>query len=634
VAVAGVVSCGFRQPIDIDDLRDLFKWSSPDNPSHMWTPVYLFDLPDIAAPTEMEKPWLYADYPREIGQPVAYSLDSGTSPLTPLITPTYLFTGRYIVDKLFGTLTNNDLVSIVAPRWPIRTRASIVAVPQDPLSPADRAVMYISRHNSVDMGDANRAEALFVWDRESGIENGTYVAYVGTFLPGLTRKVEDAQIAIEADYAASGESAADSIPLPHAKFDGSNWMPTNQRTLRLFELDPERERDAGLPRFETQIAMEFITDRRYAEQMQPPPQPWGPGKTDQPGMLHPREWYPESYTVPKYTAGSDGYILYSKDPNIQWQPIPVRVTDNYLALRVRNMGDASRIACISHVVLAPAPRNRGQINVNTAETHRIVKGATSTTDWTIELFNALGGLPGIVNALNPTMNPDMQPKPDNPLDVPSVVYSKDPVDPNYVADPWRAPWPSPVDMTGGALPPAVPNALKYALIASGTAPDNGDYDEAEEGTAMLRLAALIAAHRTVHPDGRYYNSLAELLAGVYVGGVHKLDRDGTWPLSNLGRPPSVPVDPVNDVANPTEARFEEIVERFGRMSNLTTTRSDVFEIIATVQSGSVVDNNTDGVFDYRGDEFFPTNETRARIIYDRRAQTIKIDEAREVGQDN
>ena len=187
-------------------------------------------------------------------------------------------------------------------------------------------------------------------------------------------------------------------------------------------------------------------------------------------------------------------------------------------------------------------------------------------------------------------------------------------------------------MTGGALPPAVPNALEYALIASDTEPDHTDYDGAEEGVAMLRLAALIAAHRTVHPDGRYYNSLAELLAGVYVGGVHKLDRDGTWPLSNLGY--NAATATANDVANPTEARFEEILERFGSMSNLTTTRSDVFEIIATVQSGSVVDGNTDGVFDYRGDEFFPTNETRARIIYDRRAQTVKIDEAREVGQDN
>lgn len=346
-------------------------------------------------------------------------------------------------------------------------------------------------------------------------------------------------------------------------------------------------------------------------------------------MAHPRNWYPNAYTAPRYTPGDDGYILYSQDPNVQWQPIPVRVTENYLALRVRNLGDASRIACITHVVLAPAPRNRGQINVNTAETHRIVTGISSNTQWTIELFNALEGLPGIVNALNPEMDPLVAPKPADDIGVPGHVVPKSP---NY--DPWNAPWPTPANMTGAELPPSM-NAQPYALLdrADYESPENEGYEGAEEGAALLRLTALIAANRTMHPKGRYYSSLAELLAGLYVGGVTRLDRDGPWPLSNLGRPP-LETPEAGDVAIPAEARFQEVLDRFSSMSKLTTTRSDVFEIIATIQAGTISDNNSDGVFDYRGDEFFPTNETRARIIYDRRARTVKIDEAREVGQEN
>ena len=65
------------------------------------------------------------------------------------------------------------------------------------------------------------------------------------------------------------------------------------------------------------------------------------------------------------------------------------------------------------------------------------------------------------------------------------------------------------------------------------------------------------------------------------------------------------------------------------MNNMITTRSDVFEIIATVQSGTMYDLNQDGIYDYRGDEFFPQAERRARMIYDRRARAVRQDEKRQ-----
>jgi len=75
-----------------------------------------------------------------------------------------------------------------------------------------------------------------------------------------------------------------------------------------------------------------------------------------------------------------------------------------------------------------------------------------------------------------------------------------------------------------------------------------------------------------------------------------------------------------------DQRYDDIVRRFSQMSNLITTRSDVFEIIATVQSGSAYPDEN-GIVDYRGDGFFPQAEQRARVIYDRRARTVRQDES-------
>ncbi|HDP35951.1 MAG TPA: hypothetical protein ENN29_12675 [Candidatus Hydrogenedentes bacterium] len=422
----------------------------------------------------------------------------------------------------------------------------------------------------------------------------------------------------------------DAPPLPFSIYDSGSWQgaslpgasqPVSPIATALLELDPDYARQRDMMRyFDPQLTFEFITDRRYAEQMRPQ------GDTTSPGLHHPRDWYPDASTAPIYTAGDDGYILYSSDPHVQWRPQTVRVTDNYLALRVRNMGDGAQVACITHVALAPAPRNRGQVNVNTAETHRIVKGITGN-NWEIELFNALLGLPGVVNALNPDMDPMLPPQADDDIALPEVT-----VDKSLLPDPWRAPWPAPAAFVEGTLPPpliAAPQSLWDPDVDANTV----DWNQGQEGRAALRLISLLQSQRPAHTKGRWYTSLAELLSGVVVGGVHRLDKDGPWPLSNLGIAPGTPAADIDALTIiPTEERYAEILERFKRLSNLTTTRSDVFEIIVTVQSGSVADDNNDGVLDYRGDEFFPMTETRARVIYDRRARTIRMDEAREIGE--
>ena len=62
--------------------------------------------------------------------------------------------------------------------------------------------------------------------------------------------------------------------------------------------------------------------------------------------------------------------------------------------------------------------------------------------------------------------------------------------------------------------------------------------------------------------------------------------------------------------------------RLERMQNLITVRSDVFEILVTVQAGYGVDVNGDGIINYREQgvddpEFVVTAERTARTIYER-----------------
>ena len=77
-----------------------------------------------------------------------------------------------------------------------------------------------------------------------------------------------------------------------------------------------------------------------------------------------------------------------------------------------------------------------------------------------------------------------------------------------------------------------------------------------------------------------------------------------------------------------ERRFEEIDNRLGRMANLITTRSDVFEILVTVQAGNATDVNGDNRIDYRDvNEFSVMAESQGRVIYERRARTDRSDEA-------
>jgi len=129
-------------------------------------------------------------------------------------------------------------------------------------------------------------------------------------------------------------------------------------------------------------------------------------------------------------------------------------------------------------------------------------------------------------------------------------------------------------------------------------------------TPDLPLGAVDYPHRQ---DGRYYASLSELLSpesefwATGADTLHPLTAEAPLLDMTSGRP------------FPDNAQWnDEIGTRFGKMANLITTRSDVFEILVTVQAGYAVDANGDGQINWRSnDEFIVTAEKKARSVYER-----------------
>ncbi|MBP7428148.1 MAG: hypothetical protein GXX88_03725, partial [Candidatus Hydrogenedentes bacterium] len=66
------------------------------------------------------------------------------------------------------------------------------------------------------------------------------------------------------------------------------------------------------------------------------------------------------------------------------------------------------------------------------------------------------------------------------------------------------------------------------------------------------------------------------------------------------------------------AQFLEMIGRYGRMANLISTYSDVFEIHVTAEAGYISneDVNSDGQRDWRYD-FVTTAQKKVRTIYER-----------------
>ena len=580
----------------------------------MWTPVLLFGESSVSNAGTVNYPrYAYPDYPVYARSWSTYGanprpVNAAAGFLNALVPVPYLFEFKFLADQKVFELDPNQLpngTTDIADRldrvWPVEKRP----------------VMYLSSHPA-GMADRDRAEALFVWDAEDGLENGSYIAYIGTFIPGMHRKLVDADRMVQA---ARGQNPAqrnnsglpfgpDAAPLlARAKAaTGTIWPPTqppDYTTAATLALDPERYlRNVGEPEFTSWLTVEFYTDPRKAKLMSPPKRVLNSGESYPDALEHPEDWFPpqgpDNQFPLVYCSDSNGMIFYSTDSETPWMPKLVHVTNQFLALRVRNVSPAGSPACVTCVVLTPVPRTRSRINVNTAENRLAEVGNEKA------IFNALLGLPGVVAAAYTTRNPDVGnlgaplgdlPKPDDDMGTPKVPAGND--------------WPPPDLLTNGLpIPPAqstafAPQSLTeiQRLLPGGNVRD-GNFKEDQESVASLRLAAMLMALRPEHPDGRYYRAWTDLLNGLSDGIIPE---DAVTPLSNEMRP---------------DWRSDEIIRRFSGLAQLITLRSDVFEIQAVAQAGSAVDLNGDGYLDYAstGEGFQVTAESRGRMIYERRAR--------------
>ncbi len=242
----------------------------------------------------------------------------------------------------------------------------------------------------------------------------------------------------------------------------------------------------------------------------------------------------------------------------------VRIENNYLAVMLRNWSDAGNVNMFSRVILAPRDRTPGRININTVQTRRI-----NDTNLNQGLFNPLVGLPGILERVT-----------DSDSLGPTERFS--------------------------ALPPGFIDVGVREFVYADV-----DLDEAQD------LARQIVEQRqrsaVESPDGRYYELTSDLLADAH--GLRSDDFlqpplvianhlelnliNQLFPVSN-----SIVIDTTAPNFNDRVFALRESAFRFSRMQNLITTRSDVFEILVTVQAGYGTDTNGDGRINYRDDREF------------------------------
>ena len=123
-----------------------------------------------------------------------------------------------------------------------------------------------------------------------------------------------------------------------------------------------------------------------------------------------------------------------------------------------------------------------------------------------------------------------------------------------------------------------------------------------------------------HWDGRYFSSISELIEQSPPAPEDPAVPD-TMPFYSplvFNRDPNDPWENLPLFPYLRGAALQESAWRLSRSANLLTTRSDIFEILVTVQAGTGEDLDGDGVINYRSDdEFTRTSERKTRTVYER-----------------
>lgn len=612
-------------PTGTNDYFEMINWQDGPAvdlaiPPAAWAPIYLFELPDDDEVSGALVP------PRRDALPFYPAYPNGAIADT-LVENHFLFSSDYLFPD--GAASPSYLTG--RPRGAGSGGVTPGSLDYKALDAARRlpfsrrVAMYVSANRDGQQGLGlsdpvdDRPDAVFTWDTEDGLENGEYVVYIGTFLPGLRERINaaDGDIRAASDVgspaASDGQHISDDGVVLSTNFAGGNNTIEDPAIASLLALEDPSRVGGTLHHWNPRLQIELITDRTSAQGVaredtvsaQPRP------LHEQPGLLPPSQWDPGLV----YTANDDGYIFYGSQEEGAWQPITVRVTDGFLALRVRNAGQTNQVAAISHIVLTPRKRVPGKININTAQ---FAQYSVSGPEY---LFSTLLGLPGAYNDLVDIASLSAA-QADDQITAPTASVAD--------GSPWLAPEPTGADpgYINAAIPP---RPFDPQFPDDDTDPDNYAADGIDPEdflrTRATQVAALIQAGRTVHPLGRYYESIADLVrddkafnyrrdrGNVTVPDVP--DNPGSSQDDNVNH---YPLYPLSNQNLDDEARFEDNVRRFRRLANAITVRSDVFEIIATVQAGYGIDADGDGRFNYRSpDEFVTTAESTGRVVYERRA---------------
>lgn len=343
-------------------LENLLRFDFANNSyPQAWVPMFLFTLEGEGY-----------SYPR-----FANGFESNTSlPVLPTLFDTSA-TGNWLFRSgAFGRvgMTGEDIVN----RWELQKRI----------------FAYASYYPSA-YPEQNRPEAVFVWDAEDGVENGDYTVYVCVVNEHQLNRLR-----------AYDEELHSGGPPQYELFSqfGRQWL--NQ------DYDPTQ----------IKLAIEVITDPVQVRGLKPR------GSNVPTGLTHPDDWfktevggYQEDVTV--YKPDRNGIIIYGQQAAALGLPKMIRVTQRFVALRVRNVGDEP--CYLTHIVLAPTNSSSYKINVNTFEPYIYTDGSVR------RVHAGSMALPGIHYpqvSLSKTGDFDNPPYGVNPVPVPGYSYSNTPND--------------------------------------------------------------------------------------------------------------------------------------------------------------------------------------------------------------
>jgi hypothetical protein len=560
-------------PLNPADWAPLLNWTPPTQPGQPW------GVPQVWRPA-----FMYAL--REPSFAYKYRIEGADLDLTdqsPYTAFNFLFISG--LDR-YNNVAPGDPLAWLAPNGLLsRYGWNEMGWRRDP-----RIVMYVSGNLDSfhptdprpDPASANRngaadaTEALFEWNAEDGLENGQYNVYLdmGAYAPTFR---DGDRVKLMADGLRDYGDGCHYYTNPQDRRSDTGLLTPLGQALYGVRAECGITADqTGL--FETWRPEDMTVDVEMFTDEDGDGQCWSGAAPTWNNLNRGTESFGQQQGL---APGPDGYIHYGV----------VRVKNNYLALHLRNWTKPGIPNRFLGVILTPRDRTSGRININTVETKAYWDNNSNAT----RLFNALMGVPGVLF--------------DN-----GQQY----IEPNGAPTPPRLQDLGLTDPGKGGTPP-IPPVMRLDFSSEPTNLfDRARFIEVGRPGTRLKTAYVLdqPLGYTDYPhrqDGRYYTSLSELLSSdsefwaTSSDVLHPLTTQRPQLDMSIGKP-----FPDNPQWN------NEIGTRFGKMANLITTRSDVFEILVTVQAGYAVDANGDGQINWRSnDEFIVTAEKKARSVYER-----------------